>query len=370
MPNLSIDRAHDVVVIGAGQAGLAVGYYLKRHGLDFVIVDAAAEIGHVWRGRWDSLRLFTPAEYDALPGLPFPAPNGTYPGKDEAADYLQDYARTFALPVQLGTRVSRVGQADGAFVVDTSRGTLLARQVVVATGPFQTPYVPALAAGVGADVVQLHSAHYRNPTQLPLGGRVLVVGSANSGLQIAEELAGTHRVAVSVGTKPPRLPQQLLGRDIFHWLTRVGVMTKPADSRLARRFRRRGDAVIGTSARDMRRRGVEFRARLVGFEGGQAHFADGTTALIDAVVWATGYRSDYSWLDVPSAVVDEQVRHDRGVTGIPGLHVIGLPWQTSRGSALLGFVSRDAEAVVQRIAVTQTCLETNNTTVLRTGALS
>jgi putative flavoprotein involved in K+ transport len=178
---------------------------------------------------------------------------------------------------------------------------------------------------------------------------VLVVGAANSGLQIAEELSAGHRVTVAVGTKPPRLPQRLLGRDLFHWLTRLGLMTKPAESRLARRLRARGDAVIGTSTRDLRRRGVEFANRLTALEGRRAEFADGRSAHVDAVVWATGYRNDYSWLETPGAVVDGQIRHDRGVTDVPGLHVIGLPWQTSRGSALLGFVGRDAAEVAQRI---------------------
>jgi putative flavoprotein involved in K+ transport len=200
------------------------------------------------------------------------------------------------------------------------------------------------------DVAELHSAQYRHPAQLPAGARVLVVGAANSGLQIADELAATHDVTVAVGSRPPQLPQRLFGRDLFYWLDRVGFLTLPATSRLGRRIRARGgDLVIGTSTRTMRRRGVAFRPRLTRFSGRTAQFADGTTAAVDAVVWATGYRSDYSWLHIPNVVLDGTVQHDAGTTAVPGLHFIGLPWQTSRGSGLLGFVARDAAALADRL---------------------
>jgi len=179
---------------------------------------------------------------------------------------------------------------------------------------------------------------------------VLVVGAANSGLQIAEELAGTCEVTVAVGSQPKELPQRIAGRDLFSWLSGVGFFTVSADSRIARRLRARGDLVIGTRSRDLRRRGVAFSPRLTGFDGRTARFADGTSAEVDAVVWATGYRSDYSWLHVPGVIVDGAVRHNAGVSDVPGLYFLGLPWQTSRGSALLGFVGRDAEALDRRLA--------------------
>ncbi len=340
----------DVLVIGAGQAGLALGHHLARRGADFLLVDAAPEIGHSWRTRWDSLRLFSPAQYDSLPGLPFPAPADTHPGKDDVADYLAAYAAHFDLPVRLDTPVLRLHrEADGTFAATTPTGTLRARQVVVATGPFQTPHVPALAAGLHPDVPQLHSAAYRNPTQLPGAGRVLVVGGANSGLQIAAELAATQPVTVSVGTRPTELPQRIAGRDLFTWLDAVGFFTVPAHTRVGRRLRARGDLVIGTRTRDLRRRGVDLRPRLTGLTGRTARFADGTTVDVDAVVWATGYRPDHSWLDVPGAVVDGQLRHTAGTTDVPGLHMLGLPWQTCRGSALLWFVGADAESLASRL---------------------
>ena len=268
-----------MLVIGAGQAGLAVGWHLREQGVrSFLLLDAGPEVGHVWRNRWDSLRLFTPAEYDALPGMPFPAPAGTYPTKDQVADYLRGYAAAFELPVRLNTRVTRLSKTGDTFVADTSTGTVTARQVVIATGPFQTPVIPRMAAGLAADVVQVHSADYRNPDQLP-DGTVLVVGAGNSGLQIAAELAATRPVTVAVGTRPPMLPQRFLGRDLFWWLTRLGLITKTADSRLARRLRKKGDLVIGTRWRDLARLGIQVRPRLDDVDLTTAMFADGSVTM-------------------------------------------------------------------------------------------
>src|SRR3954453_8796404 len=195
----------DVVVVGGGQAGLAAGWHLRQRGLRFLVLEAAAALGDTWRTRWDSLRLFTPAEHDALPGLPFPAPAGTYPGKEAVAEYLEDYAAAFALPVELDARVTGLRRTDGGFQIGTADRTYTARQVIVATGPFQTPFVPALAAGLDGSVTQLHSAEYRGPDPLP-DGPALVVGGGNSGFQIPEELARTRQVELSIGSAYPALP--------------------------------------------------------------------------------------------------------------------------------------------------------------------
>ena len=215
----ALDRPLDVVVIGGGQAGLAVAWHLARRGLRFVVLEAADEMGHSWRTRWDSLRLFSPAQYDALPGMAFPAPADTYPGKEAVADFLRDYAIAFDLPVRLGQRVTALSRIGDEFEVRTSAEVLHARQVVVATGPFQVPFIPQVARGFDAAVTQIHSADYRNPESIP-PGPALVVGAGNSGLQIAEELAATRQVEVSVGEKVPMIPQRLLGRDLFWWLNR------------------------------------------------------------------------------------------------------------------------------------------------------
>ena len=217
-------------------------------------------MGDSWRARWDSLRLFTPAQYDGLPGMPFPAAPDTYPGKEQVAAYLEAYAEAFGLPVQLSTWVTAVTRAGDRFEVETAAETPSAAQVVVATGPFQTPVVPSVAAGLDPDVVQLHSSAYRNPQLLPCG-HVLVVGGGNSGCQIAAELAATRRVDLAIGQSLPTFPQRVAGRDLFWWLTTTRLMRITGDSRVGRRLRQR-DAVIGAGPRELRRLGVRVRPRL------------------------------------------------------------------------------------------------------------
>jgi putative flavoprotein involved in K+ transport len=338
----------DVVVIGGSQSGLAMAWHLAQQGLRFVVLEAGPDLGHVWRSRWDSLKLFTPAQYDALPGLAFPAPADTYPTKDPVADYLRDYATAFDLPVRLNARVTRLSKTDAGFEVQTADSTFQARQVVVATGPFQVPFVPPPAGKLDPSVTQVHSAGYRNPQALP-AGRVLVVGGGNSGFQIAEELAATRQVDLSIATKYPMLPQRLAGRDLFWWLTRLGLLRVTVNSRPGRRMSRR-DFVIGTNRRRLERAGVRFRPRLVDAEGRRVRFADHSLLEdVGVVVWATGYRPDYAWIHIPGVVREGQVVHRRGVTEVPGLYCLGLSWQHTRGSALLGFVNDDAAFLADRI---------------------
>jgi putative flavoprotein involved in K+ transport len=314
-----------------------------------VVLEAGPEVGHVWRSRWDSLRLFTPAQYDALPGMAFPAPADTYPTKDPVADYLQAYATAFQLPVRLNARVTSLVQTNDGFEVRTTAEVFQARQVVVATGPFQIPFVPPMATKLDPSVTQVHSADYRNPQALP-EGPVLVVGGGNSGFQIAEELAATRTVDLSIATRYPMLPQRLAGRDLFWWLTRLGLLKVTVSSRPGRRMSRR-DFVIGTNRRRLERKRVRFRPRLVDAEGRTVRFADHSLLEdVGVVVWATGYRSDYDWLHIPGVVREGHVIHRRGVTEVPGLFFLGLSWQHTRGSALLGFVNDDAAYLADRIA--------------------
>jgi putative flavoprotein involved in K+ transport len=341
------DDLLDVIVVGGSQAGLAIAWHLAREGLRFVVLEAGPEIGHIWRSRWDSLTLFTPAQHNALPGMPFPGPPDTYPAKGPVADYLTAYAAKFNLPVRVNARVTDLRRTAEGFEARTDGGVVRARQVVVATGPFQVPFIPPAAQRLDESVTQLHSAAYRNPQALP-DGPVLVVGGGNSGFQIAEELAATRRVDLSIATKAPMLPQRLAGKDLFWWLTRLGLMRVTAGSRLGQRMSSR-EFIIGSSRRRLRAAGVRFRSGLAAADGRTVWFADGTSLDVGVVIWATGYRPDYSWIDIPGVTRDGKVVHRRGVTDVPGLYFLGLSWQHTRGSALLGFVYQDAAYLAGRI---------------------
>jgi putative flavoprotein involved in K+ transport len=347
----------ETLVIGAGQAGLAVGYKLRDRRLPFQIVDAADEIGAVWRNRWDSLRLFTAAQYDSLPGLEFPGTRDTYPGKDEVADYLQAYAAKFELPIRLSTRVTSLRLDDDGYLAETDAGELWAKNVVVATGPFQVPHAPAIADQLGPEVRQLHSVDYRRPETLEKGP-VLVVGGGNTGFQIAEELSGSHQVHLAIGSRQTPLPQRLLGRDLFWYLEATGLIRKSLETRIGQRLSGR-ETLIGSSPRSLRRRyGATLHKRAIGAAGSTVSFDDGTSVDAGTVIWATGFRPDYSWIKVPVLGEDGLPQHKRGVTESPGLYFLGLTWQHTRGSALLGWVGDDAEHIAEQIGIASPALPT------------
>jgi putative flavoprotein involved in K+ transport len=338
----------DVLTIGGGQAGLVMGYHLMQRGLRFEILDAAAEVGDVWRRRWDSLKLFTPAQYDNLPGMTFPASKDTYPGKDEVADFLQAYVDRFELPVRLNAAVRSLTYDGDTYLARTDEEEFAAKQVVIATGPFQVPFVPPITKDFDAGLRQLHSADYRDPSSVP-DGRILVVGGANTGCQIALELSQSRDVVISVGQRLPTIPQRPLNRDVWWWGTKIGFTRVTVASRLGKRLSER-DVVIGGGLKELRKVGVEVRTRLTGAEGRTATFEGGATAEVEGVLWATGYRTDHSWIDVPGVRDDSgRVIHERGITPAAGLYMLGLSWQHSRTSALLGWVTRDAQYIADAI---------------------
>ena len=341
------DERYNVVVIGAGQAGLAIGHFLAEQRKRFVIVEAADAVGSAWRSRWDSLVLFTPRRYDALPGLAFPGDPDRYPTRDEVVAYLERYAEHFQLPIALASPVRSLTREGGTFILEAGERRILADQVVVATGPFQKPNTPALAGGLADEVFQMHSTGYRRPADVP-EGRVLVVGGGNTGFQIAAELAPSREVHLAVGSRQKPLPQRLLRRDLFWWLTKLGVLSKTVETRLGRRLRSR-DTLIGSSPRKVKRLGVQVRPRALRADGRTIGFADGSELEVDAVIWATGYRPDLSWIELPVTDDDGRLRHRRGVTEVRGLYFLGLSWQHTRGSALLGFVADDAAFIAERL---------------------
>ena len=264
--------------------------------------------------------------------------------------YLEHYAETFELPVELNSDVKELDRGDdGSFRLEAGGRTITADQIVVATGPFQTPYVPKLAEKLSSDLFQTHAVGYRKPGEVPKG-TVLVVGGGNTGFQIAKELSATHKVVLSIGSQQKPLPQRVLGRDLFWWLTKTRLLNKTVESRLGRKLGMR-DTLIGSSPREMTKRyGVELKPRLVDAEGRRLRFEDGSELEVDAVIWATGYRSDYSWIKLPIFDEDGRLRHRRGVTDVPGIYFLGLTWQHTRGSALIGFIKDDAEFIAEKIA--------------------
>ena len=343
----AIDHA-EVIVVGGGQAGLALGYHLAQRGKDITILDAASEPAAAWRERWDSLKLFTSARYNGLPGMDFPGDPDRYPTRDEVADYLTEYARRFDLPVELNSRVKAVRRQGDRYVVELEDRTYEAQQVVIATGPFQTPLVPQLAPDLDDGVVQMHSTAYRSPESVP-AGRVLVVGGGNTGFQIAQELSASREVHLSIGSRQMPLPQRILDRDLFWFLEKTGLIRKTVDSRMGRRMSER-ETLIGSTPRGIRRQhGVEVHGRALSAQGSTVRFDDGTQVDVAGVVWATGFRVDHSWIDVPVFDAGGRLIHQRGVTQAPGLYFLGMYWQHTRGSALLGWVKDDAEYLAERI---------------------
>jgi putative flavoprotein involved in K+ transport len=348
-----------VVVVGGGQAGLAIGEILAREGQRFVILEAADSIGAAWRTRWDSLVLFTPRRYSALAGLPFPGDADGYPTRDEVLAYLEEYAETFKLPVRLNTPVRRLSSRNGGFVLELDEGCIVADQVVVATGPFQAPLIPEVGGEFSPEVCQVHSTGYMQPSDLS-PGTVLVVGGGNTGYQLAKELSATHRVYLAVGSRQTPLPQRFLGRDLLWWLTKTGLIKKTVETRIGQRLQHR-DTLIGSSPREVRRHGVVLKPRVTGASSRTATFADGSELEVHAVIWATGYSSDYSWIDARIVDSSGRVKHRRGVTDVPGLYVLGLSWQHTRGSALIGWVKNDAEFIAEQIGAAQRQLRERET---------
>jgi putative flavoprotein involved in K+ transport len=348
----------ETVVIGAGQAGLATGYHLARRGRDFVILDAVERVGDNWRCHWDSLRLYSPARAAALPGMRFPAPPASYPTKDEMADFLETYASTFQLPIRTGVRVRRLSFQDGKYLVTTDGPSYLCDNVVVASGTFgRTPYVPDVAGELDPGIVQLHSSAYKNPGQLRPGG-VLVVGASHSGGDIAFE-AGTagHPVVLSGrihGEVPfhlDRRPARVIFPVLFFLAKHLLTLRTPLGRKLRPEVRAHGGPLIRVKRADLTRAGVELAAeRTVGVRDGLPVLEGGRALEVANVVWCTGFRQDFSWIDLPVTGPDGWPLEVRGVVpSSPGLYFVGLAFQYSFASMLVGGAGRDAEHVAEHL---------------------
>lgn len=341
----------DVIVVGGGQAGLAAGHTAQNEGLTYVILEAGPAVGGSWEARYDSLALFTPRAYSGLPGLPLPGDQSGYPSRDEIVSYLRQYAGHFTLKVLLNQPVVSATHDGDTFTIATPSRSFVARHLIVATGPFQTPRIPAWSAPIEG-VVQMHSADYRNPSQIR-GPRILVVGGGNSGAQIAEELAATFRVDVSVKAPMRFMPAALLGRSVFWWLDKTGALTAPTGGVRARLLRRRGDPIIGTTLPELIKEGtVRIRPEAQGIRDGAVMFADGSAYRYDSIVYSTGFTTDLSWLRISGALGEDgrPVQRAGHSERVSGLHYLGLGWMRSRNSAPLGGAGADAGYVIDHIA--------------------
>ena len=350
------------VIIGAGQSGLSVGYHLMQRGLPFVILEANERVGDTWRKRWDSLRLFTPAMYDGLVGLPFPAPARSFPTKEAMADYLELYARHFQLPVRTGVRVMRVSRQAGAFLVETDKGSILAEQVVVAMANYQTGRLPSFAGALDTTIAQIHSTDYRNPSQFRDGG-VLVVGAGNSGAEIALEAAKNGHATWLSGRPTGHVPfrvESLMGRYVlapfvlrfvFH---HVLTLNTPLGRKAHPPGAAKGGPLIRTRPKELEQAGITRVPRTFGVQAGKPLLEDGQTLDVNTIVWCTGFHPGFSWIDLP--VFDEAgaPKHQRGVVpSEPGLYFVGLNFLFAMSSTMIHGAARDAQYIAKTIVSRQ-----------------
>jgi len=345
----------DTIVIGGGQAGLSVGYYLKKLGRAFVILDANQRIGGSWRSRtWDSLRLFTPARYDGLPGWPFPAPAWSYPTARETADYLEAYAERFDLPVRIGMRVDRLSKRGDRFLVASGGRELEAASVIVATGFYGRPSIPKFANELDPRLVQMHSSEYRNPSQLAPGG-VLIVGAGNSGADIAMEVSQTHRTWLSgrdKGQVPIRIESRLARLAIpVLWFLASHVLTvkTPIGRKVKPKVLAHGAPRVRVKTSDLDGAGAIRAPKTTGVRDGLPVLADGRVLEVANVIWATGFRQDYSWIDLQVFDGASAPVHERGVSSVPGLYFLGLDFLYSATSENVGGVRRDAKYIARHL---------------------
>lgn len=351
----------NTVVIGAGQAGLSVGYHLKKRGVPFVILDANARVGDVWRRRWDSLRLFTPAKFSSLDGMPFPADPNAFPTKDAMGDYLETYAKHFELPVRCGVRVDRLSRLGDRFLLVAGDRQFEADHVVVAMANYQRPRVPAFAHDLDPRIVQVHSFDYRNPSQLQPGG-VLIVGAGNSGAEIALDVAREHDTWVAgrdTGHVPFRIDGlaarvllvRLVLRVVFH---RILSVKTPIGRKVRSKALHVGGPLVRTKPRDLTRAGITRVPRVAGTQNGLPVLDNGEVLDVANVIWCTGFHPGFSWIDLPVFGPDGEPEHELGVVSRErGLYFVGLHFLSAMSSVMIHGVGRDAARIADRIGATQ-----------------
>ncbi|MEX6627396.1 flavin-containing monooxygenase [Tenacibaculum salmonis] len=345
----------DYVVIGGAQAGLSMAYHLKQMDKKFIVLDGEKEIGASWLNRWDSLKLFTPTEYNHLPGLKFDTPKGHYPTKVEVSNYFKNYVSEFKIPVQLDTLVTSVRKNENGFYVTYKGGEIETKNVIIATGPFHIPYTPPCHTKLSESVLQMHSNFYKNESQLQ-NGDALVVGGGDSGYQILNELSkdGNRTVYFSGNTNVKSLPQQFLGKTLWWWFTVIGFLSYSKYSWIGKKINSSIQPVIGTDVKEiLSRKNVIVQGRTKDALKTDIIFEKKTISTIKNIVWATGYRPNFNWIEGLELDGDGYPKNYRGVSNIDGLYFIGLPWMFTRGSATLGGVSKDANYLADIISKKQ-----------------
>lgn len=347
----------DVIVIGAGQTGLSTGYYLSKTGLSFIILDANEKIGDSWRNRWDSLHLFTPAKFNGLAGMRFPAPSNSFPTKDEMADYLEYYAVHFNLPVRTGIKVTGLTKEGDLFYVTSNDQMFYAKNVVIAMSNFQNPRIPEFAGELNSDITQFHSLDYRKPSQFQEGD-VLVVGAGNSGAEIALEASRNgHKVWLSgrdtghVPFKIEGLPARLILirlvlRVLFH---RILTTNTPIGKKARPKLLSSGGMLIRIKPKEFEDAGIKRVPRVSGADKGLPLLKNGQILNVKNVVWCTGFYPSFSWIDIP-VFRDMEPMHDRGIVPKePGLYFTGLHFLYSFSSTMVHGAARDAKHIVKSL---------------------
>lgn len=341
---------YDFIIVGAAQAGLSMAYELKRLGYNYLVLDKEDEVGASWLNRWDSLKLFTPTEFNHLKGLDFPAPQGHYPNKYEVADYFKTYVNNFEIPVKLNTFVESIEKENNLFQIKTDQKTYLADNVVVATGPFHIPYTPPFHEKIDAAIQQWHSNFYKNPDQLQEGA-CLVVGAGDSGFQILDEISNTGRKTYFSGDiRVKSLPQEFLGKTLWWWFTKTGYLSIHKHHWLGKYFSKSKQPVIGLDPKAiLNRKNVLAVQKTIDADKDIIFTKDKTLKDVKNIIWATGYRPNFSWIKGIELDKEGYPAHYRGISHTKGLYFMGLPWLYTRGSATLGGIKKDAEYLASHI---------------------
>ncbi|MCG1035015.1 flavin-containing monooxygenase [Polaribacter sargassicola] len=341
----------DYIIIGAGQSGLAIAYHLTKQKANFLIVDANKETGAPWLKRWDSLKLFTPSEFNSLPGMKFPYKKGHYANKFEVADYLKAYVFKFKIPIEFNQRVSSLKKENGVFILKSKTKTFKAKNVIIATGPFHKPFTPSCDKKISKDIFQIHSEHYKSPDQLQEGA-TLVVGAGDSGVQILKEISEIKKkVYFSGNTNIASLPQEFLGKTLWWWFSKVGFLSANKYSFIGKKLSNSGQPVIGTDVKTLfKKENIICVGRTLDANEESIFFEKQKVNDIKNIVWATGFKPNFNWIENIELDKDQYPKNYRGVSNLEGLYFIGLPWLYTRGSATLGGVKKDAKYLCNHLA--------------------